>query len=181
MRLFIAVDIDDKSKKIIYKRLKFFREKYKGKFKWVKKDNWHLTLKFFGKASNKDKNNIIKVLKSIKKNYQNQDLEFKQIAAFPNYQMAKVVYLKLGEGTDSLKKLHYKLESKLKEYAFNKDDREFIPHLTIARSKNNTIQIKRDFLNKSFDALSVKINNIRLYQSELKSDGPEYKKLFSIY
>jgi 2'-5' RNA ligase len=55
MRLFIAVDINNRSKKFIKKKLKILKSELNADFKWVKKENWHLTLKFIGEASEIDK------------------------------------------------------------------------------------------------------------------------------
>lgn len=180
MRLFIAVNINRRSKSLIGKKFKILKEKINCDCKWVEKEKWHLTLKFIGKASAKDKENLIKVLKNFNFNQQNQYIQFNRIDAFPNSKQAKVIYFAVDEGKDVLKSLHHRLEKELLKYGFKNDQREFIPHLTVGRSNNGNIKLSGDLTKKNFVNIYARIKSISLYESKLKVDGPEYIELFSI-
>ncbi|MGM0499671.1 MAG: RNA 2',3'-cyclic phosphodiesterase [Bacillota bacterium] len=180
MRLFIAADINNRSKKLIKKKLKLLKSEMNNDFKWLKKENWHLTLKFIGEASETDKNKLIKVLKNIKFKSKGQYINFDKIGAFPDLERAKVLYLALNKGEDVLKNIYKKLESEIVKYDFEKDNREYIPHLTLGRSKNEATAINDKFRAENFVNIYARIESITLYQSKLKREGPEYIKLFSI-
>ena len=180
MRLFIGVNINERSKKFIERKMNILKKDYNNNFKWVKKDNWHLTLKFIGEATAAEKENLIKSLKNIDFDHQKAYINFNRIKAFPNLKKAKVLYLALAQGREVLKKLHQDLEEELSNYNFESDKRDFIPHLTLARSKDNGLEIKDKFKAKNFVNIYARIDSISLYKSELKAGGPEYIELFSI-
>ena len=180
MRLFIAVDINLRSKDLIEKKVDILKEEYDDQFKWVKKENWHLTLEFIGEASEDEKADLIEVLKNINFKAHNEYIQFSQLGAFPDLKQAKVLYLALKQGKDILKELNERLGKELFKYGFESDQREYIPHLTLGRNKSEAIKIKKDHLKNNFINIYAQIEGISLYKSELKAEGPEYIKLFSI-
>lgn len=180
MRLFIGVNINSRSKDLIDKKLELLKNEYNDDFKWVKKRNWHLTLKFIGEASEREKQDLIQALKNIDINCTDKYLQFNKVDAFPNLNKAEVIYLSLAQGRTLLKNLHQKLEEELIKYDFESDKREFIPHLTLGRSKNEALKLKKKFRTNYFVNIYGKIKSISLYKSELKAEGPEYIELFSI-
>jgi len=180
MRLFIAADINNRSKKLIEKKFKLLKSELNNDLKWVKKENWHLTLKFIGEASEIDKENLIKVLKNIEFDSKGQYINFDKIGAFPDFESAKVIYLALNKGENILKIIHKRLEAETAKYDFESDNRDYIPHLTLGRAKNKNSSISDKFKSQNFVNIYAKIESITLYQSKLKKEGPEYIKLFSI-
>lgn len=180
MRLFIGVNINSRSKDLIENKQEILKEKYRDDYKWVKKDNWHLTLKFIGEVSTLKKENLIKVLKNIDFKQKNEYIQFDHLGAFPNLNSAKVIYLGLGKGKSILTNLHQNLEKEIVNYNFKKDQRNFIPHLTLARAKSRPLKLKNKFKTKKFVNIYAQIKSISLYQSKLKAEGPEYIELFSI-
>src|SRR6056297_3199341 len=124
MRLFIGVNINERSKKFIERKMNILKKDYNNNFKWVKKDNWHLTLKFIGEATAAEKENLIKSLKNIDFDHQKEYINFNRIEAFPNLKKAKVLYLALSQGRGVLKKLHQDLEAELSNYNFENDKRD---------------------------------------------------------
>lgn len=180
MRLFIAVNLNSRSRDLIEKKLNSLKQEYKNQFKWVKKENWHLTLKFIGEASTEEKENLIEVLKNIHFEEKNEYIQFDKVDAFPDLNQAKVIYLALKQGKDILCTLHDRLENKLLNYDFESDQRDYIPHLTLGRNKGEAFKIKKEFQHEHFLNIYAKIESISLYKSELKASGPEYIELFSI-
>lgn len=180
MRLFIAVNINSRSKDLIEKKMNVLKEEYNGQFKWVKKENWHLTLEFIGEASEEEKDKLIDVLKNINFKEHNEYIQFSKLDAFPDIKQAKVLYLALEQGTDVLKDLNERLGKELFKYGFECDERDYIPHLTLGRNKSKAIKIKKDYLKNNFINIYAQIESISLYKSELKAEGPEYIELFSI-
>ncbi len=180
MRLFIAADINLRSKDLIEKKVNILKEEYGDQFKWVKKENWHLTLEFIGEVSEEEKRKLIEGLKSINFKEHNKYIQFSKLGAFPDVKQAKVIYLALKQGKDILKDLNERLGKELFKYGFESDKRDYIPHLTLGRNKSNAIKIKKYYLKNNFINIYAKIEGISLYKSELKAEGPEYIELFSI-
>ncbi len=180
MRLFLAVNINQRSKNLIKKKVEILKEEYNKEFKWVREENWHLTLKFIGEASTEEKDNLVRALKNIDFNEQNKYLQFNKIDAFPDSKRAKVIFLAIKQGSDFLEELHGQLEKELLNYGFEADQRAFVPHLTLGRSSSRPVEIAKKYLGRYFVNIYARIESISLYQSRLKADGPEYIELFSI-
>lgn len=180
MRLFIAVNISQRSQKFIKDKVDLLKAEYQTEVKWTKKENWHLTLKFIGEASAAEKEDLILALKNIDFNEQNKYLQFSKIDCFPDCKRAKVIYLALERGRSLLESLHAKLEGQLLNLGFESDSRPYIPHLTLGRSKSKPVKISSKFRQRDFVNIYARIESISLYQSELKNDGPEYIELFTI-
>lgn len=180
MRLFIAADINSRSKNLIENKLDLIKTDLESNFKWVNKDQLHLTLKFIGEGSEAEKNMLIKALKNINFKEKNRYINFNKIDAFPDLERAKVLYLAVSEGKEFLKSIHNNLEAELSKFDFAEDDRNYIPHLTLGRSKNRSLKIKSKFRDPGFINIYAQIEAVTLYQSKLKPGGPEYIELFSI-
>lgn len=180
MRLFIAVNINSRSKKLIAKKLEILKTELNSDIKWVEKDKWHLTLKFIGEVSTEKKEKLIEALKNINFSEQNKYIQFNKVDAFPSLNTAKVIYLALNKGRDVLKDLHGRLEKELLKYGFESDQRPYIPHLTLGRNKNESLSIKKELDKNHFVNIYAQIKSISLYKSELRADGSEYFELFSI-
>lgn len=180
MRLFIAVNINQHSKNLIDNKLELLQQEYNDCFKWVEKKNWHLTLKFIGDVSASEQQKLIQALKEINFNDKNKYIQFNRINAFPNLDAARTIYLAVNRGNKLLKNIHQNLENKLLEFGFKNDQKNFIPHLTLGRNKNQALKIKDKFRSKNFVNIYAQIKSISLYQSKLKASGPEYIELFSI-
>ncbi|ODS50048.1 MAG: DNA polymerase III subunit gamma/tau, partial [Halanaerobium sp. 4-GBenrich] len=85
-----------------------------------------------------------------------------------------------NKAEESSKNSDQNLEAELKKYGFAKSDRNFIPHLTLGRSKNGPLKINDKFRDPNFINIFAEIKAVTLYQSNLKPEGPEYIKLISI-
>ena len=180
MRLFIAVNINSRSKKLIEKKVKLLKDKINTELKWTDKEQWHLTLKFIGEASVEQKEDLITALKNINFGERKEYIQFAQLGAFPNLNTAKVIYLAVGQGKRLLEALHERVEAEVFKYGFENDQRDYIPHLTLGRSRSEVLKIKKEFRQKHFINIYAQIESISLYKSELKAEGPEYIELFSI-
>ncbi|MFW6251883.1 MAG: RNA 2',3'-cyclic phosphodiesterase [Halanaerobium sp.] len=180
MRLFIAVDINSRSKKLIKNKVKILKSKIKNDIKWVEEDKWHLTLKFIGESSADEKEKLITALKNIDFKEKNKYVQFSKLAAFPDSDRAKVIYLGIDRGKKLLVDLQQRLEEELLQFGFEKDERNYIPHLTLGRSKREAFKIRSEFRQQYFVNIYARIKSISLYQSKLKAEGPEYIELFSI-
>ncbi|MGM0411315.1 MAG: RNA 2',3'-cyclic phosphodiesterase, partial [Bacillota bacterium] len=137
MRLFIAINISDRSRKLINNKINILKEEIKENIKWVDKENWHITIKFLGEVKENKIDNIKNKIKNLSE-YEKFYLQFNKINAFPNLNYPKVMYLAINKSQGILKNIHKEIENELLKINFKKEDREFTPHLTIARTKKRS-------------------------------------------
>ncbi|MCC3143886.1 RNA 2',3'-cyclic phosphodiesterase [Halanaerobium sp. Z-7514] len=180
MRLFIALNISQRSRDLIASKVKLLKKGLNSKLKWIKKENWHLTLKFLGECDEEQKEKIIEKLKEIDISPSQEYIQFNAVNAFPNLKEPRVIFLEVDRGKSFLNETKKIIEKAMAELGFAEDDREFKAHLSLARNKNSaSIDFKDKFLANNFINIYSKLNTISLYQSKLYSAGPEYIELFS--
>ncbi len=187
LRLFIAVELDEKVKKEINEIVKRMKKDFENcvKIKWVERKNYHITLKFLGNVFEKDISEIIDKMNLCFQDEKAFTCEFDSLEKFPEKgRYVKLIYVKI-KNEHKIKKLNKKLDDRLNEIGFPREKR-YIPHMTLGRVKY--IINKNEFMKKLQEQFKINekinikfsINNITLYESKLKPTGPEYVKLHQI-
>jgi len=180
MRLFIALDISNRSRELITRKVNILKKHLNQGLKWVKKENWHITMKFLGDCTTQKKGEIIESLEKLDLKEEQKYIQLNEIDAFPNLNEANVLYLDVKRGNNYLKNLNQVLEVEMLKLGFEKNRYEFTPHLTLARNKDNAeVDLNSNFLKRNFINIYSKVDKITLYESKLDKDGPEYFELFT--
>jgi len=180
-RTFIAINLP---KEVKNKTLELKNEYNHIPAKWVERENVHITLSFLGNLDDNQLIETINIAESVIQNYEPFVLNVKEMGLGPKIP-PRLIWLTLDENK-ILSRLNQELEDNiysLDSYKFKtKEQRKFIPHITLARIKS--FEAKR--LNKdSFDIkheldINFEVNSIEIMESELKKTGPEYIILRSI-
>ncbi|MEW6040493.1 MAG: RNA 2',3'-cyclic phosphodiesterase [Elusimicrobiota bacterium] len=181
MRLFASVEVTDDVKNIAYRIIENLK-KANADVKWVEKENLHITMKFLGEQPDEKLIKIKEALKLAASNSQRCKIKIENIGTFPGSKNIRVIWLGVTAEIDKLKLLAQNVDESLSKINFEKEKREFSPHLTIGRVRSNknisklsdTIELlqKDELLNKNTN--SVDVNELVLFQSKLSPHGPEY-------
>ncbi len=160
-RLFIAIEIEDNTKKQICELLNNIKKRLPEE-KIVDCDKLHITILFLG-DTNIDIEKIIETIDSVKFS---REIQIKGLDAFYYYNRPKVLFLKV---TTNLNDIHDELCNKLKIA-----DKRFSPHITISRLKY-TKDISE--LIKTYGSFEFKFisNGLTLFNSDFKN----YQKIYS--
>jgi len=145
--------------------------------KWVENSNLHLTLKFLGEISQENLNILKNALEN--HNLKKFKINFHSLGCFPNSQNPKVLFIKVKGDFHPIKSF---IENTCFNLNFEKEEREFIPHLTLVRikklkRKNLFLRLLNEYQNKEFFSMEVK--EFHIFESKLTSYGPIYKILKS--
>jgi 2'-5' RNA ligase len=181
LRCFIAIEIPDPVKKEIADVADLLK-KYDADIKWVTVENLHITLKFLGSAP---ENSIAEIRDSLLRavsSFQPFYIKISGTGVFPNKKFPRVIWIGVDDG-DTLPKLAEDIDLSMSLLGYNREEREFRPHLTMGRvrSKKGTASVMNEldnFKDKQFGLFSV--DHIRLMRSELKPKGPEYSCLYEL-
>lgn len=182
MRVFIAIDIDDKIRKAIVDLQKLIASKVdvkKGDLKWVEPNNIHLTLKFLGEISDEQLEEVKEITKTVAQAHQKFNLEIESVGSFGG-RSAKVVWVGAGKGTDALLALQKNLDDLLAQAGYPREEREFSAHLTLCRVNHPMAGIKMSEAIAQFSHLklgSIAADAIYVYQSQLTPAGLNYTLL----
>lgn len=172
MRLFLAIDLPPLAKKHLDHQLEKLEEEYSD-FNWVSRENFHITLHFFGETKRPD---------LIKKKIEEAVFE---ISSFKLYSLGADLFL----NNKIVLHIYFRREKKLEELASNiskvfrlEEKKKFVPHLTFGRSK---VLSKQQYINlkKKLHRLPIEIDfsvsTIYLFQSIITQGKPIYKKIAS--
>jgi RNA 2',3'-cyclic 3'-phosphodiesterase len=182
LRCFIAIDIPETIKKEVGELVETLI-KYDADVKWVTAANLHLTLKFLGDIPETAIPQIQKVLSTVVSSYRPFCITIRGTGVFPNRKYPRVYWTGI-EDAGTLKKLKEDIENAMIHFGFNKEDKDFNPHLTIGRvrSLKGVIHVVNElgaFQEKEFGVINVE--SIKIMKSELKPKGPEYTCLHEIH
>ncbi len=152
-------------------------EKYKlerPEFDWVNELNYHLTLCFIGRLRTSQKEKLVHVLDKICET--EFELKFSKFEAFDNKITPSIIYIK-PEASTALLGLTNKIRSVIRSLGIPVDDKEFIPHWTIARTRGNLLNTEQlnSWFNERFSA-SVKVNRFILFEGH--GTNPVYQESF---
>ena len=165
MRYFLAIPLPEEIKQKLHTLNASFSD-FKG-LRFVNPDNMHLTLLFLGNSGVEEK---IKHLKKIK--FKSFSLKTQKISVFPEKGKIRLVWIELKKSKE-LSDLQKKI-SDLFEI-----DKEYKPHITLARVKRIDKKEKNNLIKKAEELkqeeLSFKVKNFKLYSSELTVLGPVHR------
>jgi 2'-5' RNA ligase len=151
----------------------------KDNVKWVNPGNIHLTLKFLGYTPKDITNDINKVISKIVSTYSSIELNINGTGCFPNSDRPRILWLGVDGELKPFQKLVKDLNSELEKMDFPIEEKDFIPHITLARVKyppKETPDINK-FLNTKYNPINFNISRVRYLSSELFPNGPIYSIL----
>lgn len=175
MRLFIGYYPPDTVVDYIHSIEENLRDK-SIKANYSAKQNLHITFRFLGEVEAHKVSDI----KSVLDNYKNLDinLELKK-AGFFNKSQNSAIWVGLNGELKKLEDTVYKLNDDLENIGFEKENRKFKPHITIARKFNVLDNYNLEALNNiSIENMSFNIGEINLIKSTLTPNGPIYEVIY---
>jgi 2'-5' RNA ligase len=183
MRLFVAVDIDDRTRGGVARAIDVLRTALEAaqstaRVSWVAPDRLHLTLQFIGQVS-EDTAAAIEARLGPPFELPAFEMRLGSIGTFPPGGRPRVVWLALDRGADALAALHEEVQRRLADVPFRRESRAFSPHLTLARFKHGGTRVDVERISRVAlrPAGGCTIDHVTLYQSRLSPRGPTYTPL----
>jgi 2'-5' RNA ligase len=179
MRTFIALEIPDGIKKEMAKAQEQLKRSG-ADAGWARPEGIHLTLKFLGEVSEAKIDAIRNALAQAAGATSKFRLEIAGAGAFPNSKNPRVVWLGVSGDIDKLQALWSSVEDSMAAMGFDREERAFSPHLTLARIKylqpRYSWQKAMDSIN-DIRLASFEVDHISLMKSELKPSGAVYAEI----
>lgn len=174
MRAFLAIEIEDHIKGNIDKTQEIIKDTNTARINYVKSENIHLTLKFFGDIDEDKKNEICDIVADVTKRYNSYKLKLVNVGAFRNINNPRVIWIGIRDNTTV--NLIKELDEEFEKIGFEKE-RSYTPHITIGRVKNisnkNKLKDTLKSLQKEYYG-KMQVKKICLKSSILTPDGPIY-------
>lgn len=135
----------------------------KENLKFINREKLHITIFYIGHIADENLQNYIKSFKTFFLNTKkfNISLNSKNIRIFKKRKDSPVVIL-INDDENILKKLHYSIRKKtiqiLKDDYIDKEKRDFLAHLTFARTKNNFEKKTELLIKKNYEIFVEDLN-----------------------
>lgn len=177
MRVFIAMDVSEEVRRNLA-ALTAELSPLMPSARWIRAEAMHLTLKFIGHVADDHVRAIQNKLATVRSS-EPAEMHFRGAGCFPDLRRPRVLWVG-AEASSKLQKLALEIEQCLEPLGIPSEEREFHPHLTLARFKEPPRQkhfqtIVSGLATREFGAIVT--GEFHLYQSHLKRGGAEYTRL----
>ncbi|MCX7046715.1 MAG: RNA 2',3'-cyclic phosphodiesterase [Candidatus Sumerlaeota bacterium] len=183
IRAFIAFDIGDE----IRRQITDLTERLEKGFvftgadpKWAGLEGIHLTLKFLGNISREKLPEIENAMIAATSDCPPVVFSARGLGVFPDERRPRVLWVGIKRGAEEICELQQRLDDALIRLGFLPEEREFHPHLTLARFKSSRGARGMAQVIKSharFFCGEAAADRLTLYRSELHPSGARYTVL----
>jgi 2'-5' RNA ligase len=153
------------------------------RLKWVRPENLHLTLKFLGDVPIERIDTIADAIGKAACDAAPMSLSAKGIGVFPGIRRPRVLWVGIGGQFSQLGRLQAAVAGELADVGFPAEKRPYKGHLTIGRIKAavDSRQLAAALTELSdFETASFRVDEVVLFRSQLKPDGPIYSRLRTV-
>ena len=179
-RLFTALEISDQ----VHDRALDLVERLRPtatNFKWDKRENLHITLKFLGEVEADRVDAVCRAVTEAAASRPPFEFELFGAGAFPDLKRPSIVWLGVREGSEQIEKLFRAIQRGVTALGFEREARKFSPHLTLGRLKRNA-RPPRELgelvkQHSDFSAGTTLAREVVLFESQLAPGGSIYQAL----
>lgn len=179
-RVFAAIELSSKIQTRIEKQIQTLKAAVPdNRASWSRPENIHLTLKFFGNVPQRRIPRISEAAARVVKQLSKFQIQIENTGAFPKVSQPRVLWIGVSDPTGELSQLQQLFETECAVEGFEKETRDFSPHLTIARLRRpeGAKALAETNQKLGFESMSVEVNELVVFRSEPSSKGSKYTAL----
>lgn len=176
-RVFCAVEIPTLARDLVLQHIERLRKAvHDAKASWSRDSNLHLTLKFLGDIPQTSAPKLSDATSRAVAGVAPFAIRLEGSGVFPNQRQPRVLWIGIKDPSESLKKLQSQLEREASHAGFERDERAFHPHLTLARLRHpkGARQLAQAHLELEFEPVEVLVSELLVIRSDLSSAGSKY-------
>lgn len=176
-RMFVALDLPLALRETIFSSPGFDKAAYSG-VSWVKPENMHLTLKFLGDVREEAAISVAEALGKAASRHRPISVRYGGFGRFGRGRSAGAIWVGASERAGKLARLAEDIDDSLEGLGFQKEARQFSPHLTICRVREGSNLPVWEEIRPLFKDLQEDVlhEGFSLYESELTPMGPIYTR-----
>lgn len=180
MRLFIGVPLSMRSLRAVANAASDFKERGTSSghdLRWVAPARYHVTLAYLGWSKPAVVPAIVDAVKLAVVGQKPFEMRCAEIGGFPSLGKAKVLWAGIDDRMGELAGLAKKVGSACAELGFAEAEREFRPHVTMARIEGEADLVKLAQESPAHVFSKSLVESLILYKSSVESDASEYEKI----
>ncbi len=185
LRAFLAAELPPDLQDTIHTATADLRQMLRGDLiRWVPAHNVHLTLKFLGDVSPSSLELIEQMMMAEATQFPAFEVQVEGLGCYPNPRRPRVLWVGLRAPAE-LASLQRAIEAAAARLGYESEERDFSPHLTIGRVRQNASSTDQHNIRTALDEVRVgwlgtaRVDAIHLFKSELRPEGSVYTRLFS--
>ena len=170
MRAFVAVFPPPELREEALARAR--RLALRGRVRWSKPENIHLTLKFLGDVREEILDGLCAALEEVCGRHAIFDAGLAGFGAFPSARRAQILWAGIGMGSTRLSSLATDLDAVLAPLGFEREKRPYTPHLTLGRARGQSASFEprpEEYLGE------FQVWRVELTESTLTPEGAVYR------
>jgi RNA 2',3'-cyclic 3'-phosphodiesterase len=144
-------------------------------YRLIGQEKIHLTLKFLGGLSERELDLATRALERLGGRHEPFGVSTSGFGAFPSERRARVLWVGVKAGADQLRTVANDVENLLETAGFDREDRPYVPHLTLGRAKGR--QARLEGPGTSPPELRFTVSSVELVQSVTGRHGATYQVL----
>ena len=176
-RVFCAVELPEVVRRQLEEHILKLRQQIPDAVaSWSRVENIHLTLKFFGNVAVERIPSISAAASRAVADFSAFPISIGNTGVFPRPSRAQVLWIGVTDPSGKLSALQERLENDCAAEGFEKEDRAYRPHLTIARIRKpeGARRLADAHLQMHFNPTEVELKELILFRSELSPKGSKY-------
>jgi RNA 2',3'-cyclic 3'-phosphodiesterase len=173
VRLFFAVELPEKVRAILGR----LRTDESRAYRWVDADLLHLTLAFLGEQADERLPALERIGASAARSSRPGRLHLGEAGQFGSARAPRVLWVDVRGDVDRILALQRALAAELAREGFPTEERQFKPHITLARRRENASGAAPHGWPPTVEVASFELNELTLMQSRLSPRGPTYNPL----
>jgi 2'-5' RNA ligase len=180
MRIFAALPLPAQAVKKLEELAAELKARYPD-LRVVKPQGMHITMVFFGELNQDQVLGVMRVMDSSELKVSSIQVVLGGIGQFPPQGRPRVIYCPIHKGAPEISylyRLYYQLLSNTGRLSID-EQREFTPHITLARNKDSRVSLS-DVEELFRFEYSLILDRLVLYQSILRPQGAEYKVMKTV-
>lgn len=174
-RAFIAIPLPAEIRGAIREFTLLLRPRCGGA-KWERSDKLHVTMKFLGETDEGIAGRILREMDRCVAGLPPFELVVSGFGAFPSMGRPRILWIGCDAPGGALAALNLAIEERMAGLGFEREERAFHPHVTIARVRDDGVPPHLTSLPKNinFDPHHTLVTELHLMKSVLKPAGSEY-------
>jgi 2'-5' RNA ligase len=179
IRIFTAFPIETtESLAHAIKRTRINAQQKEMELNWIPDANFHVTLNFLGSTERTRLEELNNLLASVTSQTPPFETSLRGMGGFPDDRHMRTLWVGVRK-TRALQELQVRLREALMSSGFPQEEREYSPHLTIAKTRKARSVTDLISPNVRTNFGDVEIQSVFLFESVLVGPHPEYKILNS--
>jgi 2'-5' RNA ligase len=178
LRLFVAVELDANVRGAVAEQIEHARRAtdVPARLRWLAPEALHFTLQFLGAVEPGRVAALRDVMSEVAGKQAPFEMQLGAAGTFGSARRARLLWLGLARGGEAMTMLAASLHAALSALGFPAEERAFVPHLTVARTRE-PLDLRATLSAFAGSTPPMRVEHVVLMRSHLSQAGARYERI----